>query len=223
MLTVESLLEKLEEFLWTPPYQNGNKQEITVLKDRRFISDVSSYTRGGKPLSTAQSNIVMKLIAKYRNLLIVSGMDGAAIDALVNSPVHRQPPYESKTLRREVRYIGDNKLLMRFKYNPTIIERLREIKSTNPYTRQTTPTFIEINEDTKLWLLEVNDASYPKIVEIIRAFRFEFDDSVVEYFMNFENNLGLPSRAVVNDDTIEVTCLDGFVTEWVKFIGGTNV
>jgi hypothetical protein len=201
MITVEDLLEKLDELLWTPPCINGEKMEIKTSWDRRFISDVSNYTREGKCLSTSQSVLGIKLIKRYIQHLVVSGFEQNTIETIINSPVHRLQPYQSSNIRREVKYIGDNKLVFRFKYNPSIIDKLREIKHTNPYTGKIYPDF---HSDLKLWVLEITIINYEKIMNIISDFKFDFDDDVVEFLMNFTNSKTTKSSAHINNGNIEV-------------------
>lgn len=202
MITVEDLLEKLDELLWTPVYANGEKMEIKAIWDRQFISDVSNYTREGKCLSTSQSALGIKLIKRYTQHLVISGFDQNSVEAITNSPVHRLQPYQSSNIRREVKYLGDNKLIFRFKYNPSIIEKLREMKHSNPYTNKNYPDF---NSDLKVWMVEVTVLNQEKIMSIISDFKFDFDDDVAEFFMNFENSKGGESSCVVKEDEIVVT------------------
>lgn len=218
MITVEDLLEKLDELLWTPPVENGEKLEIVATWDRRFISDVSNYTRDNKHLSTSQSDLGLKLIKRYKKHLSLSGFDELSIDAILNSPIHRLPPYPSSNIRREVKYLGENTLVFRFKYNPSIIERLRDMKFTNPYTGHSYPDF---NNELKVWLIEVNQINYEKITAIIRDFKFDFEDDVAVFLMNFENSKTTRSSAIVEVDKILVECNNEmFFDEWMHYLEG---
>lgn len=220
MITVEDLLEKLDELLWTPPYENGEKLVIDPTWDRRFISDVSNYTRDNKHLSTSQSDLGLKLIKRYKKHLVLSGFDELAVEAIINSPIHRLQPYPSSNIRREVKYLGDNKLVFRFKYNPAIIERLRSIKFTNPYTGHTYPDF---NNELKIWTLEVNVVNSESVMAIIRDFKFDFDDDLAVYFMNFENSKTTPSSAKVQNDMIVVESNnDMFFDIWLNHLVKTE-
>lgn len=216
MLTVEDLLERLERFLWYTP--KGKKFDFPAW-DRRFIADVASFTREGKRLSDDQSNLAIKLIKSYENMLRADGVDSSALSALIASPLHRNQPYISPKIKREIRYMGENKVLMRFKYNPVIIEKLREAKYTNPYTRKSYPHF---DSALKIWIVEINDISYEKIVSIVRLYRFDFDDEVAEFFMNFENAKSNQSEVLLEDEIV-VHCHDGFTTEWVNFLASTEM
>jgi len=203
MMTVEELIEKLDELLWSPPYENNQRLEIKATWDRRFISDVSNYTREGKCLSTSQSHLALKLIKRYKHHLVLSGYLDISIDSILNNPTHRLPPYVTSQINREVRYLGDNKLVFRFKYNPPIIESIRNLRDTNIYTSTTYPDF---NKNLKVWTIEVTPNNYDNIITLISSHKFNFDDDVAIYFMNFENSKSKKSSAKIINDKIVVEC-----------------
>ena len=217
MLTIEDCLEVLNDIVDDPVQDHqGLLLEITNPWDRRFISDVAGHVLNQQSISTAQSQIVIKLIDRYEPHLVAKGVDQSAIRFLISSPVFRQSPYQSTAMPREVRWAGDSKLVFRFKYNASIVEDIKRLKNNEGLSQHTYPLF---NREFKVWIVEVTSVNLDKIMDIIKRHNFGFDDVVAEFLMNSVNARGQKSQAFLIDETIEITVRDDdFFNSWINSI-----
>jgi hypothetical protein len=200
MLTIEYCLEKLDEINWDPPVgQLGVTLDISNTWDRRFISDVCFHSRQSKPITTAQGELAMKIITRYRDHLIASGLLETEVDTLILVPSYRIAPHMSTVVPREVRWLGDSKLAFRCKYNAMIIEEIKKLKGINHF-EDGFPTF---NREWKLWVVDINSANWERAMELIRRHRFAFDSSVEMFFLECANAT-TPSTADVVGDQIKI-------------------
>ena len=219
MLTVEDCLQELD-LLSTKPAKDaqGNVFEITNAWDRRFVEDVANHSRAGQAISTAQGELAIKLIQRYRDHLIVVGYPAQSVDLLIATPHYARTPYQSTHLPREVRYAGDNKLVFRCKYNSGIIEDIKRLKGINHFTAVQYPTF---NRDHKLWIVDVNQGNWEKVMDVIKRHRFHFDDTVANYFLEVANSLSQQSSVEADPAGIKVTVRnDDFLSAWASGVAG---
>jgi len=165
MLTIEDLMEKLET-LKGIPVEITNTDKSYTFDDNRFIRDITSYSRMNKSLSSSQGKLCIKIISKYRDILENNGINKIILDSVISSPIYRLPLYESLNIKREVRYAGDNKIIFRFKYNPTIIDELRKLRHHNMETGMIYPIY---NKDLKLWIMEITKDNSDKIMSYKNA------------------------------------------------------
>jgi len=215
MLTVEECLKELNLLASIPRKdQQGNVYEITNTWDRRFIEDVSSHAAAGQAISTAQGELAIKLIQRYRDHLVQIGIVAQSVDLLIQTPHYAQPPYQSTNLPREVRYAGDNKLVFRCKFNSGVIEDIKKLKGGNHFASLQYPTF---NRDHKLWIVDVNANNWEKAMDVIKRHKFAFDDQVTNYFLEVSNSLSQKSSVSVEGDQMTVVVRnDDFLAAWIS-------
>lgn len=214
MITVEDLLHKLEVICRHPLTRFEGIAEITNTWDRRFICDVYDHVAGGEAISTAQSDIVIKLIERYRAVMVAYGSTDSEISALIAFPQYRRPPYQSEVLPREVRWAGDNKLVFRCKYNQGVIEDIKRLRGTNHFLLHPYPMWFK---EHKLWVVDVNGGNHEKVMDVIKRHKFAFDDAVANLFLEIENGRGKRSDIQVTQDTIVVTARnDDFLNAWLN-------
>lgn len=216
MLTIEDCLELLDEISEEPVQdQLGNLLEITNSWDRRFINDIASHTRQNQKISTAQSEIVIKLINRYEQHLVARGVNSLDLSRLVVSPAYRQNPYVSTVMPREVRWAGDNLLVFRFKFNAGIVEDVKRLRVESPYSFGMT----SFNRDFKVWTVSVNSENLDRVMDLIKRHNFNVDDTVIEYFLNAVNARGAKSSASLENGVINVTIKDdSFFDFWISSI-----
>lgn len=211
MLSIEDCLEQLDVINWDPPTDSDGKLlSITNTWDRRFISDVSFHTRSGKPISTAQGTLALKLIQRYRNELTHSTFADYQLEALLNTPHYRHTPHESTNFSREVRWIGDSKLAFRCKYNPSVGDDIKKLRTSgihmvNSNIRGTGPKFVK---DHKLWVVTVDTQNIERVMELIRRHCFKFDDAVAEFLTEVSNARANNSSAQVTATGIHISVRD---------------
>jgi len=212
---VESCLRALADITDKPPRdQHGHVYEISNTWDERFVNDVWSHVEQGQAISTSQSEVVLKLVQKYRDHLLEYGLDETNLDGLIAFPVYEKTPYQSTKLPREVRYAGDNKLVFRCKFNASIVEEIKKLKGSNLFQSQTYPMFLR---DSKLWIVDINSGNWERAMDIIKRHNFGFDDHVANYFVEVANSFGSPSLIEVDDQAIQVSVRnDDFLDSWLN-------
>jgi hypothetical protein len=183
MIFIEDCVEDLHKISISGVMNNdGNRIGISAQWDRTFLEDVADKIGGGNSLSTGQSAIVVKLITRYENMLVLYGYDKAELDVLVRNPIHKRTPYQSIEILREVRYCGNKKLVFRSKYNEAIVKETKKLKTNSEYSDN--PYF---NYDYKLWIVEINDSNVERAMNLIKRYKFSFDEEVEQFFLTYLN------------------------------------
>lgn len=190
--------------------------EITNQWDRRFIADVAGHAMSGSPISTAQGTVILKLIDRYREHLVLDGANPVEVDTLLRSPHYKVAPYQSTNLPREVRWMGDNKLVFRFKFNAPIMEDIKRLKGSNHFLNTQYPLFVR---DHKLWIVDLNSENLESVMNLIKRHRFMPDDTTIQYFLEASNAQGKKPVVEVKDETLEIKVRDDdFVNAWTNLI-----
>lgn len=217
MLTVEDLLEKLQHVTvskW--------KKKITSSWDVNFINDVASKVRNGNSISTGQAKVVLKLIQRYKDVLVSDlCIDESKVDLVLKHPLYRQAPYESINLPREVRYAPPKYLLFRCKYNPNIINGIKKLKGTRVFSHEAnnmaevTPRF---NKKHKIWAVEVTESNLDKITKVISRYNFQFDSEVEQFILKCTNAIEEKTVIEHGENEIKITVknddfLDAYITK----------
>lgn len=159
--------------------------------DFRFVTNVASYIRKDKPLSTEQSKIVLKMLRRFEKKLVNKGLiEADKLRNLIEFPSYRQPPYTSASVPREVRYIGDNCLAFRFKMNDVI---KNDIKRLRPKGTGFIEKYNWFHSQHRVWVVPVTRDTIKPVQELISKHRFDFDDAVVEYLVRASNSADQPT------------------------------
>lgn len=207
MLNIEDSLELLDVINWDPPVDpQGKLLSISNTWDRRFVSDVCFHTRQGRPISTAQGTLALKLIRRYQTELQHKGIPGYQLDALFETPLYRSPPHESVNFSREVRWLGESRLAFRSKYNPSVGDDIKKLRGTGIQTtmnngRAANPRF---SKEHKAWIVLVDARNVERVMEVIRRHCFKFDDAVAEFLTEVSNSSTATSSAQLDADHIRV-------------------
>lgn len=191
-MTVEDAIELLAEKVYRGLYTVSNPDEWAY----KFVLNVAQYTGTGKPLSTEQSRIILKLIRREQEWLVQRGTCPAELASLLRVPTYRQPPYPSANVPREVRFLGGNLLGFRFKRNDAIVQALRMTQGPEDLRL----TEIWFHREHRLWVVPVTRESLDSVMRVISEHRFDFDDGVAEYLMLCTNNRERPTAVMVDRD-----------------------
>lgn len=153
-----------------------------------FVTNVAGYTGSGKPLSTEQSRIILRLVKRARAFLVIrDGVSGTEIDQLLATPCYRQTPYPSANIPREVRYLGDGLLGFRFKRNDSILRDITELR--RGLDLGLTPHWF--HRTYRIWVVAVTRETLEGVMQVIAQHRFSFDDGVVQFLTEASNSLGV--------------------------------
>lgn len=217
MLTVEECLKGLDKLVNHPVKDRaGNVYKISNTWDARFVNDVATHYRNGKAISTAQGEIAVKLIQRYRDHLIELGFHEQNVDALIALPIYEREPYQSTFLPREVRYAGDSKLVFRCKFNANVVEDIKRLKGVNHFLSHPHPLWLA---EHKLWVVDVNSANRERVIDVISRHNFQFDDTVAQFLMEATNAVSESSSVAMEGDQIKVVVRnDDFLAAWVNAV-----
>ncbi len=171
-----------------------------VVKDqwhRSFIESVQNHVTMGHPLSTNQATIVLKTAEKFvADVAKIKGYDTTATLSYIRNPQYRNSPYQSASIKREVRYLGSDKLAFRFKHDATVILDIKGLKSANDII----PSNPKWNNQFRIWIVTVTPGNLEKVFGLIKRHKFEFDEAVLEYMQLSTNSRKVPSTFVMDED-----------------------
>lgn len=190
---------------------------------RSFLYNVGQHVMAGKQLSTNQAQTILKMIARVRHPLIRQGLIRAdELDHMLHAPEYRQPLYESTSVPREVRYLGDNILGFRFKQNDIMKARIAELGTINTtelsglyklYRGLPRPQF---DWTHRIWLVPVLRHTIGTIVQIINEYRFNADPAVMAYLRLARESRDQPSAfTLVDDIMLGNVCDDPLLAAWI--------
>ena len=197
---------------------------------RNFVLNVSSHVEAGQQLSTNQSTVIIKLIAKVRRQIVHYGMaTDADIDHLLCYPDFRRPLYESPNIPREVRYLGDNVLGLRFKQNDVIAALIRDLGRPPPTDwaldwaklRKMTDLLPrpQFNWQHRIWLVPVLRHNLSRIVKLLNEYRFDVDPAVTAYLRLARDSQDRPSAFTLTDEVIlGNVCDNPLLAGWITCV-----
>src|SRR5437763_12180494 len=89
---------------------------------RSFVNNVSQHVSGGNCVSTNQAQIVLKIARGHKQELCKElRCADTELDEAIQFPAYDREPYQSVSIKREVRYVGMDKVAFRFKLDPTVV------------------------------------------------------------------------------------------------------
>jgi hypothetical protein len=224
---VEDFLLAISEKLtpshhWKRHFRPGDFPAFGGLFDdawhQSFISSVTQHVRAERALSSNQSRVILKLIAKARSYLVEYAIASPTeIDHLLHAPQHRQTPYESAQVPREVRYLGDNLLGVRCKADAVVASAIKAL-GTGQVQR---PRF---DWTYKLWIVPVHRVTLSRLRALLRNHRFHLDRATTDYLDLCETSIGQPSSFMFADAThttmVANICDDPVLAGWITEVAG---
>lgn len=212
MLYVEDALKLIADRYWLT---DGFRGLISSEWHSSFIQNVENHIINGKPLSTEQSRIVLKLISKVGHILAELGdVKKEEIENLISNPIHKQPPYSSANIKKEVRFLGGNFLGFRFKFNEMILSNFREMLILVDCPK---PSF---DRTTRIWVVPVSHTNIDNIKKIISKHRFEMDEHARNYLILVEASKDKKSTFEFDSESglILGNVVDGMLAGWIKHV-----
>jgi len=194
MMFVEDILLIIAEQIMMFPTSLGGK--LSSEWHINFLENMHTHVINDRALSMEQSRIIMKIVEKVRDNLVENGnVSAEEIDELIHKPNHKFPPYQSANIKKEVRYLGDNCLGFRFKFNETLLSKIREIRDE---TNNETARFDLIN---RIWIIPVTIKNLHKIKTLIKEERFSIDASTENYLTLVKETSREPSTFTIDEES----------------------
>lgn len=156
---------------------------------KSFIQNVNSHVINQNALSTSQSETILKLANRYASdLHKVMRIDMPTLRQAIDVPRYRRTPYQSISVKREVRYGGENKLIFRFKSDPTVVSDIKALKTLGELVNNNTQPPYMFNAEHRVWVVAVTASNLEAIRNIITRHRFDYDIPVLEYITICHNS-----------------------------------
>jgi hypothetical protein len=194
MLYVEDVFERITCRLLS----NDAKGFDNLANDQwrcRFIESVWNQIEGGRGLSTSQAKIVLDIIKNLETYLVEYGdATQADLNNMFKWPRYRKEPYQSIILPKEVRHIGSNLLVFRFKYNSEILKDIKNI------VRKSTHMSPMFNQRFKVWIIPVFRSTMRDVRQLIREHRFSSDAATDRWLNMAKESYDKPSTVQIQDD-----------------------
>lgn len=186
-------------------------KKISNKYDLKFIWDMGYKVYLDKILSTKQYDLLLTILPKYNSLYAKLGIDMEQYNYwLTHKDTKSIKLYESKNIKREVRYIGNNTLAFRFIYSPDIAKLFKEINKRSISN-------LKLIKEHDICLLDITEKNYNDITNIISSYGFAFDESVENYLLQYENLKGYPIEIKVVDNNCDITVTNNSIfVNWLK-------
>lgn len=182
--------------------------------DREFFWHMGFKLKNSVQISSKQADLLVKLLRKYKNAFVMLGLSDQVFNEILNNRIFLVEPYKSSIIEREVRYLGDNILAFRFKYNPKILDELKRIKS----KRGQDNNKIYFNSEYKLWIACIDEKNISDIMKLIKSFSFNFDKDVELFFLDSFNNSEKNVELLLDNDKCKITVFnDKIFSDWLSY------
>lgn len=190
---------------------------------RKFVASLEQSVSAGRALSSRQAEVFIKILKDVRPSIkeTVAGLENDLFDYFLKSPVYRQQPYQSTPMRKEVRYLGDNKLGFRCKRADDIMHDIKNLANRGTescWKQHQRPVF---DRQHRLWVVSVNRDTLKPIMNIISNHNFAFDDAVAEFLTLASNSANETSTFMLDPTTgnIVANITDNPILEsWIKYV-----
>lgn len=224
---VEDLFIKIRDTLYN--FLNLSEPFDAKLSDQwhtEFIASVASSIDQNRSISTKQTAIVLKIIAKVRSHIIDLGWASEQdIDRMLSDPQYRIQPYVSANVPREVRHLGDNLLAFRFKKDNNLRDRIKNLcyaKATTwrldyemaaPNNKILRPRY---NWLYRVWIIPVYRFNVHATISLIKLENFGLDEETARYLKLARASFDKPSTfGISNEIIVANVCDDPMLAGWI--------
>ena len=190
---------------------------------RKFVISLDTSVNSGRALSSRQAEVFLKTVHNVRPYIRenVAGLSLELLDCFLTSPVYRQPIYVSQPMRKEVRYLGDNKLGFRCKRADDILHDIKQLsdRGTDSCWKQHQRSFFD--RQNRLWVVSVTRDTIKSIMNLISRHNFEFDEAVADYLLLATNSANEASTFVLDPTTgdfVANICDNPVLDAWLKYV-----
>ena len=170
---------------------------------RSFISSVTQHVQSGRPLSTNQARIVLKIIRTAEPYLVMDGIaTRETVAHMLADPCYRLPLYESpQPVPREARYLGDNLLALRFKADSAVMQEIKRLATFVDGDRTWAHGYVRFDWRHKVWVVSVHHYNRTALEQLLDRHRFHCDARAREFLANCRHAETAVSTFTVSDDS----------------------
>lgn len=190
---------------------------------RGFIQSLNKSVEAGRALSTEQSRVFVNIVRRYyeHGILRDSGYRHEALENFIAAPRHRQPPYPSTNIPKEVRYLGDNRFGFRSKWIDAIVHDIKALanKGSDASWKEFQRPYW--SRQARMWVVSVTADNYDAVMKIIGRHGFDYDDAVAEYLALAANSKGEKSTFIYDPESEKIVaniCDNDILDGWIKRI-----
>lgn len=205
--------------------EDGGLAEMLRSDDwtRSFVQSLNKSVEAGRALSTEQSRVFVNIVKRYHTAGVFedNGYRDEAIINFIASPRHRQSPYLSTNVPKEVRYLGDNKLGFRCKWIDPIVLDIKALANKGKDSSWKESQRPYWNRQGRMWIVSVTADSYEAVMKIIGKHDFNYDDAVAEYLALASNSKGQESTFIYDPESGKIVanvCDNDILDGWIKRI-----
>ena len=204
--TIEDLIvdlcdmnQRFRSSRYSMDYDEREDSGIMRPRDYRFIEGIYKLVapHNKKTISTEQAKVCIEILGRYTKHIMehCRYSEDQIKDALKN-PIYNNTPYKSLYIPREVRYLGNGSLAFRSKFNEELIESFRKIEGSY---------FCQWKREYKITVVPIkNEKDLDIVMSIIKIYKFEFDDEVLQFLTNCSNTSKSDLGAEIIEDKIHL-------------------
>lgn len=157
--------------------------------DSQIASSLGLQTLSGKPLTSKQGAVSLKLLKKYSNQFLSKGF--ISINDDIESPTFKHP-FRIVENKRTVELV-DNKIVIKFPFDQSVVNSMREVSNEYIFCK---PVF---DPGTRSWCMDLNEESLMIIIDKFGEFEWDdeiknFVNQIVEVRTNIENHIPILTK-----------------------------
>ncbi len=201
-----------------------------------FINSIIEKYNFGKPLSQRQRDVVIQTLIRHKDLILRHDPT-SPVESVISSASFKSKLYIT-VAKNEIRYIGANKIAIRFKQNSSVnkdtiknigLPELQQV-STSPgqalYQKRTANYNVMWLGTHKVWVVNINNATAVDILNIIadEKTKFEVDKETMDALDRATSPTEEVCRFELMDDGIYCEIEDNPVVDsWIVYNLGAEI
>lgn len=207
---IEDLILELDEFV--PTMSHPNNWDVTFIDSICYKMHEAQSNNKEFRLSQNQAKEAIKLINKFKKILI-SRLDvtDELLENAISNPVFKNELYTSPSRDREVRYLGENKIGFRFKYNKFIIDQIKFLDNSS------------FNKTYAMWIIPVIKSNINHVLNVIHKNKFNMDAYTEEWLVSYRDHVEEMNSSFRYDEESDLIIVsvhnnDDQLKSWIRYI-----
>lgn len=200
MVYIEDIITAMSksEYIWNDTDAGGGILRISKHYFQFFV-DMEKKVSRGKSLSTNQCKLAIRRIQQNLEFAKAAcSIDRSDLKNLLKNPVYRIPPVESVEWAKEVRWVGFNKIALKYKFNKELNESIYKLAD---QTVENT----HMSDKHFLTIIPIVPGSIKYIYQFCMDNKFKMDKITEDFFKKGIYNLGKSDKISVENDIICIT------------------